>query len=58
VEQFSDEFLPRPATIAEHTARLGIPGSRTSVRDWRWLFGVAIIALALEWWWRRRLGMR
>jgi hypothetical protein len=58
VEQFSDEFLPRPATIAEHTARLDIPASRTSVRDWRWLFGVAIIALALEWWWRRRLGMR
>jgi hypothetical protein len=58
VEQFSDEFLPRPATIAEHAARLGIPGSRTSVRDWRWLFGIAIIALALEWWWRRRLGLR
>jgi hypothetical protein len=58
VERFSDEFLPRPATISEHAARLGVPGSRTSVRDWRWLFGVAIIAFALEWWWRRRLGMR
>jgi hypothetical protein len=58
VEQFSDEFLPRPATITAHAARLGVPGGRTSVRDWRWLFGVGIIALALEWWWRRRLGMR
>ena len=58
VEQYSDEFLPRPRTISPHTARLGVPAGRTSVRDWRWLFGVAIIALALEWWWRRRLGMR
>lgn len=58
VEQYSDEFLPRRVTIASHPARLGIPSGRTSVRDWRWLFGVAIIALALEWWWRRRLGMR
>jgi hypothetical protein len=58
VERYSDEFLPRPRTVGAHAARLGVPGSRTSVRDWRWLFGVAIIALALEWWWRRRLGMR
>lgn len=58
VEQYSDEFLPRSATISSHAARLGIPAGRISARDWRWLFGVAIIALALEWWWRRRLGMR
>ncbi|HET8634131.1 MAG TPA: hypothetical protein VFL88_08280 [Gemmatimonadales bacterium] len=58
VETYSDEFLPRPRTVSAHAARLGVPGGRTSVRDWRWLFGVAIIALALEWWWRRRLGLR
>ena len=58
VEEYSDEFLPRPRTVSPHPARLGVPGGRTSVRDWRWLFGVAIIALALEWWWRRRVGLR
>lgn len=58
VEEYSDEFLPRPRTVSPHAARLGVPGGRTSVRDWRWLFGIAIIALALEWWWRRRLGLR
>lgn len=58
VETYSDEFLPRSAALRSQPARsTPVPG-RTGVRDWAWLFGVAILAFALEWWWRRRLGLR
>lgn len=59
VETYSDEFLPRAATITGQMARSSVASSgRSSPRDWGWLFGVALLALALEWWWRRRLGLR
>jgi hypothetical protein len=58
VETYSDEFLPRDATITSQSARAGVPAARSSARDWGWLFGIALLALALEWWWRRRLGLR
>jgi hypothetical protein len=58
VETYSDEFLPGDPTIASQLARAGVPTERSSARDWGWLFGVALLALALDWWWRRRLGLR
>jgi hypothetical protein len=58
VETYSDEFLPRIATLASRPARSTPAPDRTGVRNWAWLFGVAIVAFALEWWWRRRLGLR
>lgn len=58
VETYSDEFLPGDPTIASQLARAGVPTERSSARDWGWLFGIALLALALEWWWRRRLGLR
>lgn len=58
VEQYSDELLPHPRTLAAHQARASRPIARTSARDWLWLFGICILALSGEWLARRRLGLR
>jgi hypothetical protein len=58
VETYSDEFLPRDPTVASQLARAEVPAARSSARDWGWLVGIALLALALDWWWRRRLGLR
>jgi len=58
VEQYSDEWLPRPPSVSSRGARAAAPLATSAVRDWAWLFGVAIAALALEWWFRRRRGLR
>ncbi len=58
VERYSDELLPRSQSLAAQLPRSVVPTGRSAARDWRWLFGLAILTLALEWWWRRRLGLR
>jgi hypothetical protein len=58
VEQYSDELLPRPLTLTARTAGAARPQHRTAARDWLWLFGLAIVALSVEWLARRRLGLR
>ena len=58
VEVYSDEWLLRPAVISEREATAAPPSGRSPLRDELWLFAVAIAALAGEWWWRRRAGLR
>lgn len=58
VEEYSSEYLPAPVTISARAARTPRPSPRESVREQLWLFGLAIVALGVEWWWRRRLGLR
>ena len=58
VEQYSEELLPRPVTLTPHAGRVQRPISRTSARDWLWLFGLCVLALSGEWLARRRLGLR
>jgi hypothetical protein len=58
VEDYSDELLPRPVTLTPHPGRLQRPTSRTSARDWLWLFALCVLALSGEWLARRRLGLR
>ena len=58
VEAYSDELLPRPVRLAEQSAASVRSGRRLAARDWPWLFGIAILALAGEWLARRRLGLR
>jgi hypothetical protein len=57
VETYSDEWLPRAATlraqIGEPTVRVG----SNALRDRWWLFVLAIVALATEWALRRRQGL-
>jgi hypothetical protein len=58
VEEYSDELLPRNVALSTREARLSRPIGRTAARDWLWLFAVAGLALACEWFARRRLGLR
>jgi hypothetical protein len=58
VEEYSEEFLPRPVTLRDHPARARAPSSRRAARDWLWLFGLCVLGLAGEWMARRRLGLR
>ncbi len=58
VEEYSDEWLPRPVTLTAHEARPIRAPTRSSARDWIWLFGLAVLALSAEWLARRRLGLR
>ena len=58
VEQYSDELLPRAVALTPHPGRVSRPMTRTSARDWLWLFGLCVLALAGEWLARRRLGLR
>lgn len=58
VEQYSDELLPRPVVLTPHDGRSPVAAGRRAARDWLWLFGLCIAALAAEWIARRRLGLR
>jgi hypothetical protein len=58
VEQYSEELLPHPVTLASHSPRTVQPEGRTAARDWIWLFGLCLAALSGEWLARRRLGLR
>jgi len=58
VEQYSDELLPHPVTLASRAPRIVEPPARTAARDWLWLFAVCLAALSGEWLARRRLGLR
>jgi hypothetical protein len=58
VEEYSDELLPSPPTLASRTARVARPEGRSAARDWLWLFGICVVALSIEWLARRRLGLR
>jgi hypothetical protein len=58
VETYSDEFLPRPLTLAAQPGVAPPSRGRTAARDWWWLFLLAVAALCVEWGVRRRLGLR
>jgi hypothetical protein len=58
VEAYSEEWLPSGATLAPREASARAAPGRKPVRDWVWLFGLAAIGFAGEWFARRRLGLR
>jgi hypothetical protein len=58
VEEYSDEWLPRPVTLAALAGAPALGHERRAARDWPWLVGVAVLALCGEWLARRRLGLR
>lgn len=58
VEEYSDEWLPRPVVLADHPAAQRPSFARTNARQWIWLFGICVAALSGEWLTRRRLGLR
>ncbi|HUF36632.1 MAG TPA: hypothetical protein VMN37_11825 [Gemmatimonadales bacterium] len=58
VESYSDELLPRPLILGAREARVSRPMGRTTARERLWLFALCVLALAGEWFARRRLGLR
>jgi hypothetical protein len=58
VEPYSDELLPRRVVLTAHEGRAPAATGRRAARDWPWLFGLCVAALAAEWIARRRLGLR
>lgn len=59
VEPWSREWIPRPTTIATHDgAAVGRSTARMAARDRLWIFALILLALAIEWTLRRRLGLR
>jgi hypothetical protein len=58
VETYSDEWLPRAATVMAQAGAPALGRERRSARDRPWLLGLAVLALCGEWLARRRLGLR
>ncbi|HEX5819348.1 MAG TPA: hypothetical protein VFY20_10740 [Gemmatimonadales bacterium] len=58
VEEYSDEWLPRPVALAAQDGAPALGRERRAARDWPWLLGLAVLALCGEWLVRRRLGLR
>jgi hypothetical protein len=58
VEEYSAEWLVRPATLASTDAGVTRPAGRATARDALWLFGLGIVGLIGEWTIRRWLGLR
>lgn len=58
VEEYSPEFLPGPVTLEARAAVAAVPGPPRRVRELPWLFAIPALAWCLEWWTRRRAGLR
>jgi hypothetical protein len=58
VEEYSDEWLPRPVALSPRPPGDVTRPARRAARDWLWLFAIAVVALAGEWTARRRMGLR
>jgi hypothetical protein len=58
VETYSDEWFPSEVRLSNHAGRVAAAPGHSVPRDWIWLFGVGIAALAAEWIARRRMGLR
>jgi hypothetical protein len=58
VDQWSEEWLPRAAVLADRESPTVALAGITSTRRWIWLFMLVIAGLTGEWLARRRLGLR
>lgn len=58
VEEYSDEWLPRPVVLESREATTLAASGASRARGWIWLFGLAVLGLGIEWLGRRRLGLR
>jgi hypothetical protein len=58
VEQYSDEWFPRPVSVESRPAAAGPDAPAGLARQQLWIYVLAVAALALEWVVRRRRGLR
>lgn len=58
VDTWSREWLARPVVAQARPIPAGAEGARRTARAWPWLYVLVLLALAVEWLARRRLGLR
>lgn len=58
VEEYSDEWVPRRVTLHDRKGNATLARASRPLRNWIWLFGIAVAAFAGEWFVRRRIGLR
>ena len=58
VEPYSDEWLPGRVSLHDRAGGAPLASDRRLLRNAVWLFGLAVVAFAGEWFARRRLGLR
>ena len=58
VEEYSEEWFPRPVVVAAAESVAPASDRRQGIRERWWLFAIAVIALCGEWVVRRRMGLR
>ena len=58
VEPWSEEFVPQPSVLSPKASASTAGISRSALRDRTWLYAVIVLLLAVEWWLRRRAGLR
>ena len=58
VESWSAEYVPAPAGLAPQAPSLGESLGRFALRDQWWPYLLVVLLLSLEWWLRRRAGLR
>jgi hypothetical protein len=58
VDQWSEEWLPRPVLLSDRASPAAAAFGITSTRRWIWLFLLGIAGLIGEWLARKRLGLR
>lgn len=58
VEPWSDEFVPRPSVLKPQASVSAAGVSRSALRDRTWVYAFIVVLLSIEWWLRRRAGLR
>lgn len=58
VEGWSPEYLPRTPVLEARTAETAAGVRRTALRDQPWLYLAIVLLLSVEWYLRRRSGLR
>lgn len=58
VEEYSTEFLPAPRSLEAQEGSVAPSRRQRQARDLPWLFAIPLLAWSIEWWTRRRSGLR
>ncbi len=58
VEPWSEEFVPKASGLRPQASTSAAGVSRSALRDRTWVYVFIVLLLAVEWWSRRRAGLR
>ena len=58
VEPWSEEFVAGASGLRPQASASAAGVSRSALRDRTWMYGLIVVLLSVEWWLRRRAGLR